>query len=70
MKDRVVCYAGSVYPEHPRLVIWEGQQYTVEKIHQRRRTPEGIGFLVQCSSDKLFDLFYLTLEDCWRIQPK
>lgn len=71
MKDSVACYAGASYPEHPRAVTWQGQRYPVEQILQRRRTPEGVGFLVQCSPGQtLFDLFYLTVEDRWRIQPR
>lgn len=70
MNDHVECYAGSAYPEHPRAVVWEGQRYTVEVIRQRIRTPDGIGFLVQCSPEQVeFNLFYFTEEDRWQIQP-
>ena len=69
MKETVACYAGAAYPEDPRRVTWQGRHYTVDQILQRRRTPEGVGFLVQCSPDQVFDLFYLTLQDRWRIQP-
>jgi hypothetical protein len=71
MKDQVECYAGGSYPEDPRAVIWEGQRYRVQEVLQRRRTPEGLGFLVQCSpEERVFDLFYLTLERRWQIQPR
>jgi len=71
MKSDVECYAGSTYPEHPRALCWEGSRYTVLEIIQRRREPEGMGFLVRCSpGDTLFDLFYHTQKDQWQIQPK
>jgi hypothetical protein len=71
MKDHVSCYAGAANPEHPRAVTCQGQRFTVDKILQRRRTPAGVGFLVQCSPDWVFfDLFYLTCEDRWQIQPR
>ena len=67
----VECYAGSTYPEQPRAFQWEGQRYQVSAVLQRRREPEGIGFLVQCApGERIFDLFYLTEEASWRIHPK
>jgi len=71
IKNHVECYAGGSYPEDPRAVTWEGQRYVVQAILKRRRTPEGIGFLVQCSpEERTFDLFYLTRETRWQIQPR
>jgi hypothetical protein len=71
MSPDVECYAGSVYPERPKAFQWEGQRYEVLEILQRRREPDGIGFLVRCEPDKrCFDLFYLLVEDQWRITPK
>lgn len=71
MKPEVECYAGSTYPEEPRAFTWETQRYTVIEVLQRRRTPEGIGFLVNCKPGPVhFDLFYVIHEDCWQIQPK
>jgi len=64
-------YAGSTYPEQPRTFSWESQNYQVLAVLQRRREPEGIGFLVQCApGERVFDLFYHTKEASWRIQPK
>jgi hypothetical protein len=71
MTTKVECYSGSTYPESPRGFTWEGQRYQVCDIIQRRREPAGVGFLVRCCEDNtLFDLFYLTEEDQWQIQPK
>lgn len=70
MNDHVECYAGAAYPEHPRAVTWQGQRFSVERILQRSRTPEGLGFLVQCSPDQaVFELFYFAMEDRWQIKP-
>lgn len=69
MKNHVACYAGSTYPEKPRAVVWEEQEYEVNEIRQRWKTPEGVGFLVQCSPGQtIFNLFYFTTENRWRIQ--
>ncbi len=71
MSPEVECYAGATYPERPKAFQWEGQRYEVQEIIQRRREPEGIGFLVCCSPDeRLFDLFYTSRKDCWQISPK
>ncbi len=71
MNPEVECYAGSAYPEAPRAFTWEDQRYTVIEILHRWRTPEGVGFLVKSEpGSSFFDLFYLTEEDRWQIQPE
>lgn len=71
MNDNVEAYAGSSYPETPRALKWEEQRYFVQEILDRRREPEGIGFLVRCiPGNALFDLFYQQAEELWQIQPK
>lgn len=71
MKHMVECYAGSTNPEEPRAFTWENQRYTVTDVLERRRTPEGKGFLVNCEpGSSRFDLFYVIQEDCWQIHPK
>ncbi len=71
MNADVECYAGSIYPERPKTFRWEGQRFEVVEILDRRREPEGVGFLVRCKpEDRLFDLFYSQTEDRWRIAPK
>lgn len=71
MKDPVECYAGGSYPEDPRAITWEGKRYLVREVLHRRRTPAGVGFLVQCSpEERVFDLFYLTQERRWQVQPR
>ena len=69
MTDWVECYAGGSYPEKPRAVIWEGQRYLVETIHDQRRVPDGVGFRVLCQPDEtIFDLFYNINLDTWEIR--
>ncbi|MEA3325902.1 MAG: hypothetical protein U9R53_01105 [Chloroflexota bacterium] len=71
MTPEVECYAGSTYPEQPRAFSWEDQHYQVLAVLQRRREPEGVGFLVRCApGESVFDLFYLTEEAAWKIQSK
>lgn len=69
--SEVECYAGSTYPERPLAFTWEGQRYEVQEVIDRRREPEGVGFLVRsATSDTLFDLFYSTESDSWQIVLK
>lgn len=71
MSPEVESYAGATYPERPKAFHWDGQRYHVQEIIQRRREPEGTGFLVRCDLDeKYFDLFYNSIENRWRITPK
>jgi hypothetical protein len=67
----VKSYAGSTYPENPRSLEWEGQQYEVQEIIHRTREPEGLRFIVRCSpEDQVFELYYHLINGDWRIQPK
>lgn len=70
MNETVECYAGSSYPERPRALVWQGQRYEVKEIIQRRRQPEGVGFVVRSASpEMIFDLFYTIAADQWQIKP-
>lgn len=70
MTKTVECYAGSSYPERPRAFMWGGQRYDVKEIIQRRREPEGVGFVVRSlSPEMIFDLFYNIASDQWQIKP-
>lgn len=71
MNDRVECYAGASYPEEPRVVWYEGRLCQVVAILDRRREPDGLGFLVKCSpNNALFDLYYQFETESWRVQSK
>jgi len=71
MTEAVECYAGSTYPEHPRAFEYDGIRYTVGEIIDRRRNPDGVGFLVRCSSPTLlFDLYYRVDVARWLISPR
>jgi hypothetical protein len=71
MSTEVECYAGSSSPETPRAFTWDGQRYRVQAVLNRRREPNGLGFLVHCTpGEAIFDLFYLIEADQWQIQPK
>lgn len=71
MTPEVECYAGSTYPESPRALVWAGVRFNVENILERRREPDGVGFLVRCTPDRqLFDLFYRFSDTQWLIAPK
>lgn len=69
MTSQVECYAGSSYPEKPRVVVWEDQRFPVDTIIDQRREPDGIGFRVLCKPDKLiFDLYYNLDTDTWEVR--
>ena len=69
MTGQVECYAGSSYPEEPRVVNWEGGRYTVQAIIDRHREPNGIGFRVLCQPDQtVFDLFYQLDSALWEVR--
>lgn len=71
MNEKVDCYAGATYPERPRAFVWQGKRYQVAAVIQRRREPEGMGFLVRPQGEsRLFDLFYNEEQHSWRISPK
>lgn len=71
MKAHVECYAGGSAPEAPRAIVWEGQRYVVKAVLERRREPQGLGFLIHCKpGEHLFDIFYWIERDEWQIQPK
>jgi hypothetical protein len=70
MSPVVEAYAGGSYPERPRAFTWEGKRLAVQEILERRREPNGIGFIVGTAHDRvLFDLFYDSEKDAWVIQP-
>ena len=64
----VECYSGHTYAQEPRVVIWEGCRYQVERVEGRWRTPEGPGFRVRVEEGILFDIGYHELEDRWSVQ--
>lgn len=69
--NKVKSYAGSTYPENPRSLEWEGQQYEVLEVIHRTREPDGLRFIVHCSpEDQIFELYYHLIDGEWQIQPK
>jgi hypothetical protein len=47
MAEKVECYSGSVYPERPTALYWQGQRLEIEKVQQAWQTPQGRHFRVQ-----------------------
>jgi hypothetical protein len=72
---QVECYSGHTYAQEPRVLLWQGERYQVERIIHRWRTPQGPGFRVEIcgisDSDsqpsKIVELAYLEREDEWTL---
>jgi hypothetical protein len=67
MAEKVECYSGSVYPERPTALYWQGQRLEIEKIQQAWHTPQGRCFRVQTVDLQVFELVYQQAEDDWLI---
>jgi hypothetical protein len=67
MAEKVECYSGSVYPERPTALYWQGQRLEIEKVQQAWQTPQGRHFRVQTVDLQVFELVYQQAEDDWLI---
>lgn len=64
----VEAYAGTRYPERPRVFDWEGKRLQVDRILRQWRTPETIGFRVQTRDGRRFTLVYTERTDSWAVR--
>jgi hypothetical protein len=67
MSSLVICYSGVDYAERPLAFEWEGEKLQINKIVQRWRSPQGLGFQVMTDDQQLFELFYDLLGDTWQV---
>jgi hypothetical protein len=67
MVDRVECYSGSVYPERPTALHWQGQRLEIAEVLQAWHTPQGRRFRVRTVDLQVFELVYRQAEDDWMI---
>ena len=65
----VECYSGHTYAQEPQRFTWLDVQYTVIRVSERWRTPEGPAFRVHTRPAGCFRLHYLELEDRWHVGP-
>ncbi|MBE0409495.1 MAG: hypothetical protein IBX69_07170 [Anaerolineales bacterium] len=68
MDDLVECHSGSRYAERPTALHWQGERLEITEINKRWRTPHGIGFWVQTTTDQQFELFYQEASDQWQLK--
>lgn len=68
-RDWVECYSGHTYAQEPRVVVWRGRRFEVDRIEGRWRTPEGPVFRVVTAPGAKFDLVYTENIDRWTIRP-
>jgi len=66
----VECYSGHTYAQEPRVVVWQGSRYPVERTEARWRTPDGPAFRVVVETGDQFDLHYLEMENRWLISAR
>lgn len=69
MVDPVVCRSDTLYPERPTLFYHADQQWIIQNIIARWRTPQGYHFRVRTTTDQLFELSYNEADDRWLIKP-
>jgi hypothetical protein len=67
MSEQVECYSGSVYPERPTALHWQGQRLEIVQVLGAWHTPLGRRFRVQTADLQLFELLYRQAEDDWQI---
>jgi hypothetical protein len=65
--DEVRCYSGSSFAERPQAFIWQGQEYSVEKILSTALTPDRKKFTVRTESSEIFLLEYILDKNQWFI---
>ena len=59
-------YSGSMYAERPRAICWGEERFEVDRVIERWKTPEEMGFLVHTVDEKLIELRSVGETDCWR----
>ena len=65
--DEVRCYSGSSYAERPLAFVWQGREYSVEKVLSTALTPERKKFMVRTENSEIFLLEYFPDNDQWLI---
>jgi hypothetical protein len=66
LEVRVEFYSGAAYAERPRVIHWGKELYTVDKVIDRWRTPDEIGFIVRTMDEKLIKIHTTGETDCWQ----
>jgi hypothetical protein len=67
MVDNVECYSGSVYPERPTALHWQGRRLEIAEVLQAWHLPSGRRFRVRTVDLQVFELVYRQAEDDWLI---
>jgi hypothetical protein len=66
----VECFSGHTYAQRPVAFVWQGERLEVSEVEAEWHTAEGKRFWVLTSAGERFELYYLTAEDEWTIQPR
>ena len=69
MSEAVACRSEGRYAERPTGFTWGTERLEVAQVLARWRFPQGLGFKVRTSDERLFELFYDQAADEWRITP-
>ncbi len=67
LNDEVKCYSGSSYAERPLSFVFQGRDYTVDKILSTALTPERKKFIIQTKRLEIFQLERILNNDQWLI---
>ena len=69
MSDLAVeCYSGHTYAQEPQRFTWQSVRYTIIRVEERWRTPEGPAFRVRTRPEACFLLRYLEQEERWLVE--
>ena len=63
----VQCRSEFSYPQEPTRFYWQGQWLEIERILNRWRSPQELGFRVMTTTQTVFELYYQESNDIWQI---
>ena len=71
MTEMVECQSSFEYADRPVALRWNDQRLEIKNILNRWKTPEGRCFRVETTSEEVFELTYIEMNNEWRIhQPQ
>lgn len=66
----VECFSGHTYAQRPVAFVWQDEHFEVSEVETEWHTEDGKRFWVLTLAGERFELYYLTAEDEWTIQPR
>jgi hypothetical protein len=56
----------------PLNLVWRGHRYTIDNLGRQWQAPDGLHLLVMTSSERMFELIFLSAESRWvlgKVEP-